>query len=321
MNTLLLDRDGVLDEERDNDYAPDNIRLLPGVAEGLKQLASWRRFVISNQSGVARGFFTAADVEACNERLRELLLAEGVSLGSMLFCPHHPDDGCACRKPRLGMWEELKKKYHLRPEDCVMVGNRSSDVAFGRAIGCFTVMIPNVHPIGEFPDLIVPDLPTLASFLLRHPTPVPPVMTMEQAVAYAERSRVDGKKIVTTNGAFDLLHPGHLFLLEQARMQGDVLIVGVNSDASVRRYKGPDRPIEQEAVRALKVAAHADAVFIFDDDDPRPWLPKIRPHVHANASTYGNDSIEAPVLKEIAASLVLVPVKPELGSTSSILRS
>lgn len=144
---------------------------------------------------------------------------------------------------------------------------------------------------------------------------------MDGAVQAAEEARAAGKTVVTTNGSFDLLHPGHIFLLTEARALGDVLIVGVNSDASVKRYKGPTRPIEPQDVRAAHVAEYADTVFIFDDDDPREWLKKIRPNVHANAETYGKDCIEAPVLAEIGARLALIPVKPDLGSTTEKLRN
>lgn len=146
-------------------------------------------------------------------------------------------------------------------------------------------------------------------------------MTPAAAAEFASAERASGKTVVTTNGTFDLLHAGHQFLLSEARKHGDILIVGVNSDASVRRYKGPDRPAEPEAVRAEKVAAFADVVFIFGDDDPRPWLPLIHPDVHVNAESYGKECVEAPVLKEIGALLVLVPARPDLGSTTEILRS
>lgn len=146
------------------------------------------------------------------------------------------------------------------------------------------------------------------------------VMELERVVRFADGMRAEGKTIVTTNGAFDLLHPGHQFLFQEARKHGDIVIVGVNSDATVKRTKGPDRPIEHQLTRALHVATHADAVFVFDDPDPREWLKKIRPHVHVNAETYGENCIEAPVLKEIGARLVLVPVKKELGSTTETMR-
>lgn len=147
------------------------------------------------------------------------------------------------------------------------------------------------------------------------------VLPLADVSAFAERERNKGKRIVTTNGAFDLLHAGHRFLLAEARKHGDILIVGVNSDAAVRRAKGPDRPKEPQDVRAQCVSAYADAVFIFDDDDPRPWLPLIHPHVHVNAASYGENCIERPVLDALGTALILVPVRPELGSTTEILRA
>ncbi len=144
--------------------------------------------------------------------------------------------------------------------------------------------------------------------------------SLESAIQRSQQFRAAGRTIVTTNGTFDLLHAGHLFLLSQARLHGDVLIVGVNSDASVKRYKGPDRPHESQDIRAQNVAGYADVVFVFDDDDPRSWLPLIRPHVHVNAATYGAECVEADVLRTIGARLVLVPVRPELGSTTERLQ-
>ena len=147
------------------------------------------------------------------------------------------------------------------------------------------------------------------------------VLSLADVVVCISEARDSGKKIVTTNGAFDLLHPGHLFLLEEARKHGDVLIVGVNNDAQVKRVKGEGRPAETEKIRAEKVAKHADFVFIFAGSDPREFLKAIRPDVHVNAETYGENCIEAEVLRNIGAKLVLVPVRKELGSTTEKIRN
>jgi D-glycero-beta-D-manno-heptose 1-phosphate adenylyltransferase len=147
------------------------------------------------------------------------------------------------------------------------------------------------------------------------------IMSISEAAAFAEEARAQGKTVVTTNGSFDLFHPGHKFLLKESKKLGDVLIVGVNSDKSVKGYKGQGRPIDPEQKRAENVSAYADAVFIFDDADPSEWLKHIRPNVHANAETYGEECIEAPVLKELGVTLVLIPVKKELGSTTEILKN
>jgi D-beta-D-heptose 7-phosphate kinase/D-beta-D-heptose 1-phosphate adenosyltransferase len=111
----------------------------------------------------------------------------------------------------------------------------------------------------------------------------------------AERLRAQGKRIVTINGAFDVLHYGHVHILQEARTLGDVLIVGLNSDGSVRANKGSSRPIvpEVERVRMLLSLRSVDYVHVFDEQVPMPFLEEIRPDVHVNGSEYGQDCIEA----------------------------
>jgi D-beta-D-heptose 7-phosphate kinase / D-beta-D-heptose 1-phosphate adenosyltransferase len=106
--------------------------------------------------------------------------------------------------------------------------------------------------------------------------------------------RARGKRIVSINGSFDVLHAGHLHILNQARQQGDVLVVGLNSDNSVRSYKGPGRPIVPERRRAEMLLALrvVDYVHIFDEADPIEFLTELRPDVHANGAEYGEHCIE-----------------------------
>lgn len=112
---------------------------------------------------------------------------------------------------------------------------------------------------------------------------------------HADRLKADGQRIVTINGSFDLLHYGHVYILEEARKLGDVLIVGLNSDSSVQSYKGPARPIipEMERARTLLSLRAVDYVHIFDEPVPMPFLDEIRPDVHVNGSEYGAECIEA----------------------------
>ncbi len=132
--------------------------------------------------------------------------------------------------------------------------------------------------------------------------------------------RTQGKRIVTINGSFDLLHAGHLFILEEAKRQGDVLIVGLNSDASVKRYKSADRPLIPEAERAQMLLALrcVDYVHIFDEDVPMPFLEEVRPDVHVNGSEYGNECIEAPAVRQHGGTIHIVEKIPGL-STSQII--
>jgi len=138
---------------------------------------------------------------------------------------------------------------------------------------------------------------------------------------FVREARAAGRRIVFTNGVFDLLHPGHVRYLQAARAHGDLLIVGLNSDASVRRNKGPERPINQETERAEIVAALAcvDAVSIFDDDTPADIIKRVQPDVLVKGSDWpadqivGRDTVEAR-----GGRVILEPVEPGY-STSAII--
>jgi len=132
--------------------------------------------------------------------------------------------------------------------------------------------------------------------------------------------RAKGKRLVTINGSFDVLHAGHLYILNEARRQGDVLIVGVNSDASVRAYKGPSRPVVTERQRAEMLLAlrTVDFVHIFDETDPIAFLNELRPDVHVNGAEYGEHCIERDVVINNGGRLHLVDRIPNL-STSAVV--
>jgi rfaE bifunctional protein nucleotidyltransferase chain/domain len=119
------------------------------------------------------------------------------------------------------------------------------------------------------------------------------VLSRARIVEEAERWRAAGKTVVFANGAFDLLHVGHVRYLQAARREGDWLAVGVNSDASVSRTKGPSRPVLPEADRAEIVAALGcvDAVVIFPEDSPAGLIAALRPDVHAKGTDYTPDSV------------------------------
>ena len=119
------------------------------------------------------------------------------------------------------------------------------------------------------------------------------VLSKAQIIEEAERRRAAGKTVVFANGAFDLLHVGHVRYLEAARREGDWLAVGVNSDASVSRAKGPSRPVLPETDRAEIVAALGcvDAVVIFREDSPAELIAALRPDVHAKGTDYTPDSV------------------------------
>jgi rfaE bifunctional protein nucleotidyltransferase chain/domain len=147
------------------------------------------------------------------------------------------------------------------------------------------------------------------------------VLTWPQAEAFVKSARAAAKRIVFTNGVFDLLHPGHLRYLRQARRLGDVLIVGLNADGSVRRNKGPDRPITPEQERAELLAALdcVDAVVIFEEDTPAEIVRLVQPDILVKGADWpadqivGRDTVEAR-----GGKVVLVPTE-EGHSTTDIL--
>jgi D-beta-D-heptose 7-phosphate kinase/D-beta-D-heptose 1-phosphate adenosyltransferase len=146
------------------------------------------------------------------------------------------------------------------------------------------------------------------------------LLSREDLTASSTLLRASGKRIVTVNGSFDLLHPGHLHIQREARRQGDVLFVGLNSDRSVRRYKGADRPIVTEAVRAelLLALRDVDFVHIFDETDPIAFIEAVRPDVHVNGVEYGETCIEAATVRRLHARLHLVERIPG-HSTSDLV--
>jgi D-glycero-beta-D-manno-heptose 1-phosphate adenylyltransferase len=150
----------------------------------------------------------------------------------------------------------------------------------------------------------------------------PAVLTLEQAILRFGRDKRNGRRIVFTNGCFDLLHPGHMRALELARALGDTLIVGLNSDASVRQLKGEGRPIIPEGERAEILAAleSVDAVVIFDELTPREVISRLLPDVLVKGGDWPGDQIVGREEVEAAGGRVVsVPVVPGY-STSAILR-
>jgi D-beta-D-heptose 7-phosphate kinase / D-beta-D-heptose 1-phosphate adenosyltransferase len=149
------------------------------------------------------------------------------------------------------------------------------------------------------------------------------ILSREDLAARAESWRVSGRRIVFTNGCFDLLHAGHLALLHEAAALGDVLVLAINSDESVRRLKGPSRPVVPEADRAALLAALTcvDAVTIYSEDTPLETLAIVRPHVLVKGQDYTAEQVVGRELVEAAGGRVaLVPLLPQKSTTALVQR-
>lgn len=148
-----------------------------------------------------------------------------------------------------------------------------------------------------------------------------PIVAREAIRRVAEEFRREGRRVVFTNGVFDLLHPGHIRYLSQARRLGDALIVGVNSDRSVRSNKGDGRPINAETERAELLAAleAVDAVVVFDEDTPHEVIAAVQPDVLVKGADWPEDGIVGrDIVEARGGRVVRVPVEPGY-STSSII--
>lgn len=154
----------------------------------------------------------------------------------------------------------------------------------------------------------------------------PAVLRPEQLVALGESLRASGRVVVWTNGCFDLMHVGHARTLAAARTLGDVLVVGLNSDASVRRLKGAGRPVVPDAERAELVAALrcVDHVVVFDEDTPEACIRLLKPDVHCKGADYapphGKPIPEAALVESYGGRVAFLPLVEGLSSTDLMSR-
>ena len=150
------------------------------------------------------------------------------------------------------------------------------------------------------------------------------VLNREMAAQQAQNWRQAGQAVVFTNGCFDILHVGHIKTLSRAKAEGDRLIVGLNSDSSVARLKGPSRPINAEMDRAVMLAALecVDAVTIFHEDTPVEVLDVLRPDVHVKGGDYKVEDLpEAATVEKHGGRIVLIDLVPNRSTTAIVEKS
>jgi len=177
---LFLDRDGTINVEREFISSPDEVELIPGAAEGLflAMTNGFKLFVISNQSGVARGLMTEDDVVRVNQRLIDLLGSEGVKLDAVEFCGHHPSvtGRCECRKPSRGMVDRVLKRFDIDLARSFVIGDRVFDVDLAYNIGAKAIMVMTGYGVLEVnavsadrkPDHVASDLLSAVQWILEH---------------------------------------------------------------------------------------------------------------------------------------------------------
>lgn len=176
---VFLDRDGTINEERNYVYREEDFVLIPGAAEAIALLND-RNFlviVVSNQSGIGRGYFTTRDVDSLHTHLDEVLQAAGAHIDAYYYCPHHPRHGvgdylieCDCRKPLPGMLLQAADELCINLSDSYMVGDKRADVQAGSAAGCTSLLVRTGNGAAEEQMLTDPvpvfdDLPSAVRWI------------------------------------------------------------------------------------------------------------------------------------------------------------
>lgn len=171
---LLMDRDGTLIMERRYLSHPDQVELIPGAAHSLRTLAEAGVgiAVVTNQSGVGRGYFDLSAVDRVHDRIDGLLRAEGVVLDGIYVCPHLPEDACGCRKPDAGLIDQVVRDFDIDPAASFVVGDNWADIELGHRIGALTILVRTGHGLEAHqdvsldPDHVVDDLPAAAALII-----------------------------------------------------------------------------------------------------------------------------------------------------------
>jgi D-glycero-D-manno-heptose 1,7-bisphosphate phosphatase len=172
---VVLDRDGTIIVEKHYLSEPDAVELIEGAGAALRRLAELGLglVVVTNQSAVGRGHFDLERLAEIHARMESILAGEGVRLAGIYACPHHPEEACACRKPRTALVERASRDLGFEPRRAFVVGDMASDVDLGRAVGATTVLVRTGHGTREAeagavrPDHVVADLAEAAALIER----------------------------------------------------------------------------------------------------------------------------------------------------------
>lgn len=162
---VFIDRDGVINQDLGKYITnPKEFVFIPGVIKALKKLnkSEFKIIIITNQGGVGKGLYTEKDVEEIHKKMNSLLERDGIRLDGVYYCPHHPNDGCDCRKPNLGLVNDAIEEHKIDPKNSFFIGDKTSDIKAGSDIGCKTFLVKTGYAghdrlFDVKPDFIVED--------------------------------------------------------------------------------------------------------------------------------------------------------------------
>ncbi len=168
---IFLDRDGTIAIDVPYCRRPEDLKLFPNTAKAIKLLNEhgYKVIVVTNQSGVARGYFNEETLDRIHQKMRRELAEEGACLEGIYYCPHHPDDNCECRKPKPKMILQAAKEHDIDLEQSFMVGDTAMDIKAGQNAGCRTVLLSSNTAESEpeaSPDYTAPDFYAAALWII-----------------------------------------------------------------------------------------------------------------------------------------------------------
>ncbi|MFC2019510.1 D-glycero-alpha-D-manno-heptose-1,7-bisphosphate 7-phosphatase [Chloroflexota bacterium] len=168
---VFIDRDGTIVEDVNYCRSPEDLRLFSTTAKAIKLLNinAFKIILITNQSGVARGYFTEDTLVQIHHKMEEELSKAGAHIDAIYYCPHHPEDNCDCRKPKPKLVLQAAKTYDIDLDHSFVVGDDDKDILLGKSVGCNTILINNSPSINQnvIPDLVVPDPLEAAQSILK----------------------------------------------------------------------------------------------------------------------------------------------------------
>ena len=171
MNTgVFIDRDGTIAHDVPYCSSPEQFELLPGAGEGIKRLneIGLKVIVITNQSGIGRGYFTEEMLGRIHTKMKNSLAGCGAHVDGIYYCPHHPDDNCDCRKPKPDLIIKAAKEHEIELSQSYLIGDSAKDIEAGKAAGCRTILVSHTEtPAAQKADYVVDTL-LEASRLLQH---------------------------------------------------------------------------------------------------------------------------------------------------------
>jgi len=325
MNRLIvLDRDGIINVVKE--YVPmiEPLEFIPNAINGLKLLQdlNFKLVLITNQSRIGRYYFTEEQHHKFNQYFLNVLKQEGIIFSEVFYCPHDPKEGCVCQKPNIQLFEEYFKTNNINKNFSFSIGDKTSNIKLGENLEIKSILVKTGNSVIDkeyynIPDYTACNLMDAAKWIKQQEK----LKDIEEIKNISTFLKKQSKRVVFTNGCFDILHPGHIRLLRQAHSFGDVLIVGLNTDNSIKRLKGENRPLnpEKNRVEVLSALEDVDYLILFDEDTPHNLISWIQPNVLVKGSDYlGKEIVGADIVISLGGEVRLVDLVEGMSTTNII---